>query len=840
MSMFRVLNLRYLRRQPLRSFLAMLSIAGAVGGVVAGLILVESLDRSIESGVKAISLDAPLRVAGPLTRAGVHPSAVRRIEQTRGVKQAVPVVTAVAVAQRMGGDAVYMVAIGVDCRIEAVIGAFGCDAQTMNVRTDGPALTSKALVRLAGEDADIRTDRGRVPIKGAVFNDTLDRANGGRVAIFDLRTAQRLFDRGKNYDAVFVVPERGVSEATLRTRLAATVGPTYFVLGPGEPAPWMTNRGPLIPLLGLGLLIALGLSVLLVYNIVSLSLADRRRDLAVASAIGTSPRRLLFGILAEAAVLGTAGGAIGFAGGINAARPLITTFATIISTQATGLRVDMYVPASALVAALLIGALVGAISAIVPARRALRLDLAGELHGRAALTDETPPRAARRVLLLLLGGTVTMGLSTLSVRNGALEAWQPPLGAFCLLTSAIFIFSAVGALAPLVISATMRFGRDRGGPLRVAMANLITHPRRTSVIATAVGAAVGLACVLGALIPATRTTILRSELVSAGSDVGVATLPLNNASNVDARPSPDLVRRLADVPGVARVSRAFQQEITDRYGVYSVRSFENVDRWSFEPILGETGSVPLERGEAVVGTSIARSRHLRPGSTLRIATPRGFVPVRVAGIWVSSYDNGYTISISPQRFVELFGEPTAPNGLTADAAPGVSASELARRVEAADIDPDVTVRTSAESADALADEIADQASPFWTLQRVLLLVALVGTLSTLLLVGVQRRRELGILGAVGFAPGALGRMTLTEALAAGVAGCALGALGSLPVFEALRNGSAVSIGVRTAYVVNPLSAVTASLLALVVVAAGAALPAWRAGRVQIVEAIRDE
>jgi putative ABC transport system permease protein len=839
MSMFRVLHLRYLRRQPLRAFLAMLSIAGAVGGVAAGLILIESLDRSISDGVRAVSLDTPLRVAGPLTRGGVDPSVIGRVEAVDGVKQAVPVVTAVVVAQGVRGDPVYMAAVGVDCRIEAVIGAFGCDERTMNVRTDGPAVTSAALVRLVGKGADIRTDRGRVPIDGAVINDTLDNANGGRIAIFDLRTAQRLFDRGRNYDTVFVVPEEGVNEDALRPRLAAAAGPTYFVLGPGEPAPWMTNRGPLIPLLFLGLLIALGLSGLLVYNIVSLSLADRRRDLAVASAIGTSPRAMLAGILGEAAVLGLFGGAIGFVGGLYVARPLITSFATIISTQATGLRVDMHIPRSAIVVSLVVGALVGAVSAFVPARRALRIHLAAELHGRASRLEETTPRSVRRVVLLLVGGTITMGLSTLSVRNGALEAWQPPLGAFCLLASAIFTFSVVGALAPLIIASCMRFARERSGPLRVAMANLVTHPRRTSVIATAVGAAVGLACVLGALIPATRATILRSELISAGSDVGVATLPLNNASNVDARPSPALLEGLRNVPGVARVNRTFAQEITDADGVYSVRAFEGVERWAFEPVIGETGNAPLDRGEVIAGTSLARARHLRPGSTLRLATPTGYVPVRVAGVWVSSFDNGYTVTISPERFTKLLGTP-APHGVTADADPGVSAEELARRIERAEIDPDVTVRTGAESADALADEIAEQASPFWTLQRVLLLVALVGTLSTLLLVGVQRRREIGVLGAVGFAPSALGRMTLTEALAAGVAGCALGALGALPTFEVLRNASAVSIGVRTAFHVSPFSAVTASLLALIVVAGGAALPAWRASRVQIVEAIRDE
>lgn len=161
-------------------------------------------------------------------------------------------------------------------------------------------------------------------------------------------------------------------------------------------------------------------------------------------------------------------------------------------------------------------------------------------------------------------------------------------------------------------------------------------------------------------------------------------------------------------------------------------------------------------------------------------------------------------------------------------------------MEAANLDPDLYALTPDELAAQLADEVADQVTPFWALQRLLLFVALVGTLSTLLLVGVQRRRELGVLGAVGFGPLSLGRMTLIEGVAAALAGALIGAVGSVAVFEALRNAAAVSIGSRPPFGSDPVGAVVATALALLVVAIGGALPAWRTSRLQIVEAIRDE
>jgi putative ABC transport system permease protein len=839
MSMFRVLNLRYIRSQPLRASLAVIAMSAAVAGAVAGAVLINSLDRSLEAGLRGFAGPAPIRVIGPLTRGGLTPEVIDRVTAVDGVETAVPVVTAIAVAQRVDGDPTYIVALGFDCRIEAVVGAFGCDARSLDARKDGPVLISAALVRSVGKDADIRTDVGRVPIEGATVNDALDGFNGGRVAVFEMSTAQRLFDRGRNIDAIYVRPDKGADVDGLMSELRGVVGDQNLVLRSDDPAPWMQSRGPLIPLLGVGLLLSLGLSGLLVYNVLSLSLADRRRDLAVASAIGTSPASLTAGIVAESSLLGLAGGILGIAGGLLVARPLVGSFASVISESATGLRVSVFVPVAAYIVGLVVGIGVGAVSAIVPARRAVRLDLAAELHGRAALEEERPRRALPRVVLLLAGSAATMALSMVSIRGGAIEPWQPPLGVVCIFSATLLMFAAVGTVSPMVIGVLARYSRNGRGPLRLAIANLVSRPRRTRVIATAVGSAVGLACVLGALIPATRATIVRSEVVGDRAGVGLTTLPLNNASNVDARPSKTVLEKVKRLDGVHAAGGAYVHEITDDIGVYSVRAFDGTTRWGFKPVRGEVGNAPLQRGDAVIGTSLARTRGLRPGSTLAISTPTGAVPMTVAGIWVSSFDNGFNAIVSPQLFRRLFGSP-APNSIGVDAELGVTADELADRIRAANLDPDLNVRTGAESAVALSDEIADQASPFWMLQRVLLLVALVGTLSTLLLVGVQRRRELGVLGAVGFTPTALGRMTLSEALAACLAGSLLGAIASLALFEVLRNASAVSIGVRSEYRVEPLSALAATALALVVVAVGAALPAWRAGRVQIVEAIRDE
>jgi len=254
---------------------------------------------------------------------------------------------------------------------------------------------------------------------------------------------------------------------------------------------------------------------------------------------------------------------------------------------------------------------------------------------------------------------------------------------------------------------------------------------------------------------------------------------------------------------------------------------------------GAADARALARGEAIVGPGVARTRGIRPGSQLRVETASGLRSLRVAGVWADPNNNGFVATVSLGTLERLFGrEP--PTVAMVRPASGISAAHLAREIRAADIDPDLHARAPADLTTELSSELAAQVAPFWILQRILLFVALIATLSTLLLVGVQRRRELGILGAVGFGPRGLALVTILEALAVGICSAALGVIGSLAMYEVLRNVSVASIGTIAPFRFAPGTALYSSILAVIVVAFGGLLPAWRTARLQIVDAIREE
>jgi len=432
-----------------------------------------------------------------------------------------------------------------------------------------------------------------------------------------------------------------------------------------------------------------------------------------------------------------------------------------------------------------------------------------------------------------------IGLSFVAARDGALEVWQPLVGSLSLVVTALMVFAAAGAATPLLLSLANRPLRSVGGLMRVPLANLTSRPRRTASLAASVAAAVGLACVLGALVISVRGTVTDTFGREADGRVWVSMLAGVNNAGTTARVGPHIIARLAAVAGVASIDQERCVRVADKEGLLEICSVVGLRGRPIPLIAGEADAAALTRGDVIAATGVARTHHLHPGSTWRVATPTGFRSVRIAGIWADPNFNGYALSMSSRRLDDLFG-PGPPTTVLLRPAHGVSAPELVQRIRAARIDPDLHALTPSEMTAKLSAELGQQVAPFWFVQRTLLFVALVATLSMLLLIGVQRRRELGILGAVGFGPRSLARITISEAVAVGLGGSILGVVASVGLFEALRNVAVSSVGATPPFRFDVRTAVVSTGLAVVVVAIAGAFPAWRASRLDIVDAIRDE
>jgi putative ABC transport system permease protein len=401
------------------------------------------------------------------------------------------------------------------------------------------------------------------------------------------------------------------------------------------------------------------------------------------------------------------------------------------------------------------------------------------------------------------------------------------------------LFAAIGSLAPV---ACQQLGRTRMASQRLvglALASLAREGRRTAAMALAIGTTVCLATILAASVRSTHDGAVALTSRRAADRLAVSTLPFNSGSTVEAKTSPSVLTALARIPGVAGVSR----EISFTTGLAG-SDFVNVvasERPTFTSrvVAGASGREAFAHGQVLVGSVLARRHHLRPGAPIVLDAPTGPVRLEVGGIWNDIDHAGRAVTV-PMSVVTAHWGPQPPDQAYVTPASGVSLTDLAARIRAAHLDPDLRVATPSEVARATSDVINAYLGPFWTLQRALLIVAFLAVLSTLLLIGAQRQRELGTLAAVGMDPQAMRNLGIIEAVIVGVLGSALAAVAAAPMYEAFMNNALFLFGFRPPFRYDVTTPLVYGLVAIAVTLVAAAWPSWQMARTPVLDALRCE
>ncbi|MBV9935614.1 MAG: ABC transporter permease, partial [Actinobacteria bacterium] len=682
---FRLLNLRRLRRQPLRAVIAIIAVAAGVSLALGVVILRSSIAYSFEQFGRKVAGPTPLRVIGATNRGGLDPATVPKIAAVPAVAAVVPVVQAVTIAQPAHGKGIPIVAFGIDCSMESLVGKFGCSPDAMK-SADAPPVISKRLGDLLGDGGAIRTDVGRIAAPPAVQGvATLDRANGGKIALFTLPTAQRLFARNGRLDVAYIKPVAGTPIPALQKRIEQAVGPWNGVLTTKDPPPDVASvLSTFLPLFSIISFLALGIGALLVYNTLTLSLEERRRQLAIAAAIGAPGRTIMVGTLAEAGVLGLLGGLVGVAGGALVAQPIVGSISTFVD-KASGVAISVHTSTGTVLIGAILGVVVSVLAAVMPVRRALKADVAAELANRQLREEAVPAWSAIRGLIyvaIALGGIFVCWLL---VRHGALEPWQATTGPLVFLVAILASVMAMGAFVPGLIRAGLRLLPKRRAVARLGFANLIREPRRSGVMGVAIGAAVGVAFMTASFNKSVHDAIASNNV--GARYVRVATIDANNTFNLDAKLPPPVLDKLRTLPGVAGVDRetflltGSRESDLIAVGAADYRHADDIDL-----IQGRNDESAFEAGAVMIGPGLARRDHLRGGSKLKLATPTGFVEVPVLGVWQDGNFGGRAVGMTVATMEKLYG-PLPTEGASLRPMKGVSPETLADEAARANLDP---------------------------------------------------------------------------------------------------------------------------------------------------------
>ena len=828
-----------MRLQPLRAILAAVVVGAGASLVVSILIITASISRSVDDAGRALAGPAPLRVVGSVSKGGVTAEDFKVIESTEGVGAAIPLVQGIALVDPDPADPdddVPVMTLGFDCRVEALFGAFDCEPGTL--ASVEQAFVGTSLLDEVGREAEVRTNLGRVPLTDAVALEQVQALNDGRVVAFPLPRAQRELGRGADVDVVYVLPAPGERVGDVQAALEERLGDEAVVLDALDPPPLIgVVVANFIPIFTMVALLTLGIGGILIRNSITLSLEERRRQTAIVGALGGTQGQLVWGTIIESAFLGIVGGGLGVLFGSILARPVSGGLSDFMENLA-GIPLQIHTTPTAILAGLAAGGVVAVLASVGPARRAVRIDVAAELASRDRREEALRSTSLWRLLVALVVAGGGIGLSFLAQKEGGIEPYQATLAPVAFMVTMLPCIYVVGTLVPILLRTIDLHVPFRRASSRLAVANLRREPRRTGVMAIALGFAMGMGFIVSSLNQAIQQEI--TATITANLDgIEVAALEPNNTVNIDSRLSPEDLKALRRLPEVGVIQRQMfvitGNEAGDLIGVSGYS-----DPWlDADVAVGELTQAGLDAGEVVIGPGLARAQEIGPGDEVEVHTPEGDVTFPVMGVVFNGDLGGRNVMMDFDLLEEHFGTE-APAQVLVEPAEGVSNEELLTALEQADLDPGIQIRTPLELIEAVTDDIAQQLSTMDAIQRGLLVMSFIAVLSTLLLVGIQRQREFGMLAAVGMTPGELRRMIIAEAGLVAVLGVAVTAVLALVQYWSLVLITPVIIGYKDPYVVDLGAMGIYAGVAVAVALAAAWYPSRRAGRVEVLDALRYE
>jgi putative ABC transport system permease protein len=699
-------------------------------------------------------------------------------------------------------------------------------------------------------DATIGTEVGLVTLDGlkrlrvvGIYKIGTEASLGGAlVSAIPLADAQRWYGFENQFTQVNIQAEPGVSHTELRDRVRAAVGSRYKVQTGTEKAE-ADSKGisDLInSFLGPALLAFGGVAVLvgafLIFNMFSITVAQRIREIAMLRTLGASRRQILTSVMLEAFVTAAVASITGIFLGLLIAAGINALF------DAVGFGLPSTTPQLAttgVILGLIVGFGVTLVSALIPAVRATRIPPMAGLREGATL-----PRGRFARFSPILAALFALAGAAL-IANGVTGSGPASSRLIGMAFGAVLVFLAVAMTARFAVPLLARIV---GAPLAwrasgaLARDNAMRNAARTARTAAALMIGVGLVIFAAVLVNGLKTSFtdaldksLKSDLIVTPSDAqGGGTL------------SPRIVTSLEGIPGV-RVASALNQGDVRRNGrhggsesgLYGVDPKTFGDVYKFEWVKGGNADLTgLDDKGMLMEESEAKSLHVGVGDPVHLlSNSRERASVTVRGIYKD--DALLTGGILTQTLLHNLTQVNGAQTVLATLDPGSDPEEVAKLASdrlAAQF-PTAELQSNAEFKNSIGDQVNQLLYLIYALLGVSVLISVFGIVNTLMLSVHERTREIGMLRAIGITRRQLRRTIRFESAITAVIGSLLGLVVGL-AFGWIVTKGLESEGLTFAV---PWGTLIACLVVAAIVGVLAGVwPAYRASRMRVLDALSYE
>lgn len=676
-------------------------------------------------------------------------------------------------------------------------------------------------VRVLGSGSSVRT----FTISGIAQFGTANNLAGVTFAAFTLPTAQQMLDTVGHFDYINIVTTPGANKAAVQRDIARVLPKgVQVVTGQTVANEETTSINQSLSFLSTALvvfaLIALIVGAFTIYNAFSITVGQRTRELALLRVVGASRRQVFRSVLAEASLVGIISSLAGVGLGVLAAAGLESLLRGFGVTLPSGPLV--FEPRTLLVG-LLVGAGVTIISAIGPARRAVRIAPVTAITGDTDMAElPTRARLARGGGVFAFGAVlVALGLSAPVVSVVGLGALVVFAGTVMLAPAlARPISSAVGRPLAKLLGSSGRLGRE----------NAMRSPHRTAQTAAAL--MVGLAVV--AAMATFGASVSRSATASVEGAIN-ADLLVTGKSNGSGSFSPALASAIARVPGVTSSLIVYGGQFEVRGSVETLKGVTVRGLAQTVDLHLNVGSVSgLNDGELLIDSSTASSDNLHVGSRVPVRFAlTGASTMRIGGIYQSNALIGSYL-VDKAFYLAHYQNPL-PSAVLLKTAGGPAVHQVQQAVQhELASSPTAQVQTRSQFEQSALSSVNQLLGLVYALLALAVLIAVIGIINALMLSVFERTREIGLLRAVGMKRRQVRTMIRTESIIISVFGAVIG----------IVIGTGLGTALVSALKLTEIAVPTTRLVAFLVLSAllglaAATWPARRAARQDVLSAIAD-
>ncbi len=674
-------------------------------------------------------------------------------------------------------------------------------------------------------------------ISGIVKFGSSAQLGGATLAGFDLPTAQQLFDKRGRIDEIAVSAKPTVTARQVLNEVRGILPPTAQVrLGSDQAREDAKQTNSFITFLR-GFLLAFGgialfVGSFVIANSLSITIAQRTRELATLRTLGASRRQVLTSIVVEALVMGVLASVTGLFAGLGLAKGLFKLFDVVGFTLPNS---GIVFGASTVVIALAAGILVTLLASLRPALRATRVPPIAAVREGATLPE------SRYARFRTLGSALTTALGFAALAYGLFGPHLATKGILAYMgLGALLIFIGVALLSvrlvqPLVSVLGWPATRIGGAAGFLARDNARRNPQRTA--STAAALMIGLALVtLVAVLAAGITTSFRGAVNKIWKHADYAITAQNNFTPI-APAAADAAAKNPVVDAVGNVR-------TGDAGAYGKAFFATAvnppaaTMFTLDWVQGSDQTIAtLGDAGAFTDKGYAKTHNLHIGSPIKLTfangkqktfriqgifdPPPGGSPFGKLTISQATWDRYNESPRNLYSFVRVHGGETAGN--------------LKKLEQVLAPYPNAKVATRQKFVDNQISGLNSILNILYVLLALSVIVSIFGIVNTLVLTVFERTREIGMLRAIGMTRRQVRRMIRHESVITAAIGGVLGI-----VLGIVLGGLLVSRVNFIQFSLPLTSLIVFAVLTIVVGILAAIFPARRAARLNVLEALQYE